>query len=78
MTHLPTDYRYTGQRQSGAGMFDGSTALYDYEVRFYDPLIATFASPDSIVPQPARRAILLASMSSCRIGPISLCMAGNR
>ncbi len=43
---LPTDYRFTGQRQeSGIG-------LYDYGARFYDPVLGRFVSADTLVPEP--------------------------
>jgi RHS repeat-associated protein len=41
---MPTDYKFTGQRQeSGFG-------LYDYGARYYDPLLGRFVSADSVVP----------------------------
>jgi RHS repeat-associated protein len=40
---LTTDYQYTGQRKEGFG-------LYDYQARFYDPLLGRFVSADTIVP----------------------------
>ncbi|GIV84730.1 MAG: hypothetical protein KatS3mg052_1737 [Candidatus Roseilinea sp.] len=45
----PTDRRFTGQR------LEGSVGLYDYNARYYSPLLARFLSPDSIVPNPANR-----------------------
>ena len=44
----PTDiaYKYTGQE------LDGTTGLYDYHARLYDPVIGRFISPDPIVPEP--------------------------
>jgi RHS repeat-associated protein len=41
---IPSDYRFTDQRQEGA------VDLYDYDARLYSPLLARFISPDSIVP----------------------------
>ena len=44
-TPPPTAYLYTGQKfQSGLG-------LYFYNARFYDPELARFITPDSIVPE---------------------------
>jgi len=42
---LPTDYKYTGQRETVLG-------LYDYKARFYDPALSRFLQADSIVPDP--------------------------
>ena len=39
-----TDRLYTGQR------FDSATGLYYYNARYYDPTLARFISPDTIVP----------------------------
>ncbi len=39
-----TDRLYTGQR------FDAATGLYCYNARYYDPTLARFISPDTIVP----------------------------
>jgi len=41
---LPTDYQFTGQR------WEDGLGLYDYNVRYYDPLIGRFISADTIVP----------------------------
>ena len=41
---LPTDYKYTGQREEAA------QGLYDYKARFYDPVLGRFLQADSIVP----------------------------
>jgi RHS repeat-associated protein len=41
---LPTDRLFTGQR------FESGIGLYDYRARFYDPLVGSFISADSIVP----------------------------
>ena len=44
---MPTDRQFTGQRrESGLG-------LYDYNARFYDPLLGRFLQADTIVPNPA-------------------------
>ncbi len=43
---VPTDRRFTGQRQEDSGL--GS--LYDYGARFYSPAIARFISADTVVP----------------------------
>jgi len=43
---LPIDYRYTGQR------WEDGLGLYDYNARYYDPLIGRFSSADTIVPSP--------------------------
>ncbi len=40
---LPTDYRYTGEKQAGTG-------FYQMGARWYDPYIAQWIEPDSIVP----------------------------
>jgi len=45
---VPTDRRYTGQRQESVGL--GS--LYDYGARFYSPALGRFLSADTIVPEP--------------------------
>lgn len=42
---LPTDRRYTGQRQIA------DTGLYHYNARFYHPGLGRFISPDTIVPE---------------------------
>ncbi len=44
---LPTDLRFTGQRE------DAGFGLYDYHARFYDPALGRFISADTIVPDPA-------------------------
>ncbi len=45
---VPTDRRYTRQRQESVGL--GS--LYDYGARFYAPALGRFLSADTIVPEP--------------------------
>src|SRR5690606_1401141 len=42
----PTDYRFTGQRQTE------SLGLYHMGARWYDPYLGRWLSPDSIVPEP--------------------------
>jgi len=42
----PTDYRFTGQRQTE------SLGLYHMGARWYDPYLGQWLSPDSIVPEP--------------------------
>jgi RHS repeat-associated protein len=42
---LPTDYRFTGQRDTGLG-------LYHMGARFYDAYLARWLSADTIVPEP--------------------------
>ena len=44
---LPTDYRFTGQREEAT-----LGSLYDYGARFYSPYLNRWLQPDSIVPQP--------------------------
>jgi RHS repeat-associated protein len=41
---MPTDYQFTGQRK------EAGFGLYDYNARYYDPLIGRFVSADSVVP----------------------------
>jgi RHS repeat-associated protein len=43
---FPTDYRFTGQRQ------EQSLGLYAMGARWYDPSLARWLSPDSLVPEP--------------------------
>ncbi len=43
---MPTARRYTGQR------LDAATGLYFYNARYYDPGLARFTQPDTIVPDP--------------------------
>jgi len=45
---VPTDRRYTGQRQESVGLGN----LYDYGARFYSPALGRFLSADTIVPEP--------------------------
>ncbi len=40
---VSTDYRFTGQRDTGLG-------LYDYNARFYDPALGRFIQADTVVP----------------------------
>ena len=42
----PTSYRFTGQRE------DAAIGLYFYHARYYDPTLARFIQPDTIVPDP--------------------------
>ena len=42
----PTTYRYTGQREQA------ELGLYYYGARWYDPALARFTQPDTIVPEP--------------------------
>lgn len=44
--NFPTDRLFTGQRYD-------ETGLYYYGVRYYDPVIGRFISPDTIIPYPA-------------------------
>ncbi len=46
---MPTDYQFTGQRQESA-LGPASFGLYDFNARFYDPLLGRFISADTIVP----------------------------
>uniref|UniRef100_UPI002A59D08A RHS repeat-associated core domain-containing protein n=1 Tax=Candidatus Roseilinea sp. NK_OTU-006 TaxID=2704250 RepID=UPI002A59D08A len=54
----PTDRRFilpfaALTRDVAAGQrLEGSVGLYDYNARYYSPLLARFLSPDSIVPRP--------------------------
>ena len=43
---LPTDRRFTGQREEAA------LGLYDFNARYFDPLLGRFIQADTIVPQP--------------------------
>jgi RHS repeat-associated protein len=42
---LPTDYRFTGQKQDASGL------IY-MNARYYDPVLGQFISPDTLVPDP--------------------------
>lgn len=42
-----TDHTYTGQ------IADSSTDLMFYNARYYDPTLARFITPDTIIPNPA-------------------------
>ena len=42
---IPTDRRFTGQREDATG-------LYYYGARYYDPQLGQFLSPDTLVPDP--------------------------
>ncbi|HNT78272.1 MAG TPA: RHS repeat-associated core domain-containing protein [Anaerolineae bacterium] len=44
---MVTDRRFTGQR------YEAGLGLYDYNARFYDPLLGRFLAADTIVPNPA-------------------------
>jgi RHS repeat-associated protein len=46
-TPVNVPYKYTDQE------LDGSTGLYDYGARHYDPVLGRFVSADPIVPDPA-------------------------
>ena len=48
-TGLDTPYRFTNQRSD-----ESATGLYDYNARFYSPVLGRFVSADSIVPKPSR------------------------
>jgi RHS repeat-associated protein len=43
--NLQTDHRFTGQKYDNTG-------LYYFNARYYDPVIGTFISPDTLVPDP--------------------------
>jgi RHS repeat-associated protein len=43
--NLQTDHRFTGQKYDATG-------LYYFNARYYDPVIGTFISPDTLVPDP--------------------------
>jgi RHS repeat-associated protein len=43
---MATDRRYTGQR------WEDGIGLYDYNARYYDPVLGRFISADTIVPEP--------------------------
>jgi RHS repeat-associated protein len=42
---LPTDHKFTGQKQDASG-------LYYFNARYYDPELGSFLSPDTLVPDP--------------------------
>jgi RHS repeat-associated protein len=42
----PSDHKFTGQK------LDAATGLYYYNARYYDPVIGSFLSPDTLVPDP--------------------------
>ncbi len=43
---VPTDYGFTGQKR------DATANLMYYNARYYDPALARFIQPDTIVPNP--------------------------
>jgi RHS repeat-associated protein len=42
----PSDHKFTGQK------LDAATGLYYYNARYYDPVVGTFLSPDTLIPDP--------------------------
>ncbi len=58
-----TNYKYTGQE------YDSTTGLYNYNARMYDPVIGTFISPDTIIPDPSDPQTLN-RYAYCRNNPI--------
>jgi RHS repeat-associated protein len=60
---LEANYKYTDQE------YDLETGLYNYRARLYDPVIATFITPDSIVPHPSDPQ-MLNRYAYCRNNPI--------
>jgi RHS repeat-associated protein len=42
----PSDHKFTGQK------LDVATGLYYYNARYYDPVVGSFLSPDTLVPDP--------------------------
>jgi len=60
---LEANYKYTDQE------YDLETGLYNYRARLYDPIIATFITPDSIVPHPSDPQ-MLNRYAYCRNNPI--------
>jgi len=48
-TGLPTDRRFTGQRE------EASLGFYDYGARQYDPALGRFLQADTLVPNPGNR-----------------------
>ena len=47
-TETPTTFRFTGQRAEE--LLGGADGLYYYNARWYDPYLAHFVQPDSIIP----------------------------
>jgi RHS repeat-associated protein len=45
--NLPTDHRFTGQISDGSG-------LVFMNARYYDPVLGSFISPDTVVPEPGQ------------------------
>ncbi|MDY6950914.1 MAG: RHS repeat-associated core domain-containing protein [Thermodesulfobacteriota bacterium] len=60
---LEANYKYTDHE------YDVETGLYNYRARLYDPIIATFITPDSIVPHPSDPQ-MLNRYAYCRNNPI--------
>ena len=64
---LTTTFRFTGQRETGTG-------LYYFKARYYDPVIGRFASADTIIPNAFDPASLVVCQSLWTFGksPVSL------
>jgi RHS repeat-associated protein len=60
--NLPTDHRFTGQISDASG-------LIFMNARYYDPVLGSFLSPDTVVPEPGLPETLLAPGSVSLLPP---------